>query len=101
MFWQGALLAEKQALRVLNVNFRNGLEATRVANLLLKIKHQRFGSIDHESNFLVEAVGGERGQVVLIADKDATKRELDQKIRQSTQFAVLVMRDEDKAKAKK
>jgi ATP-dependent exoDNAse (exonuclease V) beta subunit len=34
-------------------------------------------------------------------DKDATKRELDQKIRQSTQFAVLVMRDEDKAEARK
>lgn len=101
LFWQDALLAEKQELRVLNANFRNGLEATRVANQLLKIKHRRFGSIDRESNFLVEAVGGERGQVVLIADKDATKRELDQRIRHSTQFAVLVMRDEDKAEAKK
>ena len=34
-------------------------------------------------------------------DKDASKRELDQKMRQSTQFAVLVMRDEDKAEARK
>ncbi len=101
LFWRDPKLAERQELRVLTANFRNGLEATRVANQLLKIKQQRFGSIDRESNFLVQAVGGEKGQVALMPDKDATKRELDQKIRQSTQFAVLVMRDEDKAEAKK
>ena len=101
LFWRDPALAERQELRVLTANFRNGLEATRVANQLLKIKQRRFGSIDRESNFLVQAVGGETGQVALMPDKDATKRELDQKIRQSTQFAVLVMRDEDKAEAKK
>jgi len=101
LFWQDPQLAERQELRVLTANFRNGLEATRVANQLLKIKQRRFGSIDRESNFLVQAVGAEIGQVALMPDKDATKRELDQKIRQSTQFAVLVMRDEDKAEAKK
>jgi hypothetical protein len=101
LFWNDPKLAERQALRVLTANFRNGLEATRVANQLLKIKQRRFGSIDRESNFLVQAVGGEAGQVALMPDKDAGKRELDQKIRQSTQFAVLVMRDEDKAEARK
>ena len=101
LFWHDPALAERQELRVLTANFRNGLEATRVANQLLKIKHCRFGSIDRESNFLVQAVGGEQGQVALLSDKEAIKRELDQKIRQSTQFAVLVMRDEDKAEAKK
>ena len=101
LFWRDPTLAERQELRVLTANYRNGLEATRVANQLLKIKQRRFGSIDRESNFLVQAVGGENGQVALMPDKDATKRELDQKIRQSTQFAVLVMRDEDKAEAKK
>lgn len=101
LFWTDPKLAERQELRVLTTNFRNGLEATRVANQLLKIKQRRFGSIDRESNFLVQAVGGEAGQVALMPDKDAAKRELDQKIRQSTQFAVLVMRDEDKAEARK
>ena len=106
LFWQDPQLAERQELRVLSANFRNGLEATRVANQLLKIKQRRFGSIDRESNFLVQAIGGggddnDGGQVALIPDKDGTKRELDRKIRQSTQFAVLVMRDEDKAEAKK
>ncbi|MGO9443905.1 MAG: ankyrin repeat domain-containing protein, partial [Thiobacillaceae bacterium] len=101
LFWKDPKLAERQELRVLTTNFRNGLEATRVANQLLKIKQQRFGSIDRESNFLVQAVGEEAGQVALMSDKDATMRELDHKIRGSTQFAVLVMRDEDKAEARK
>ncbi|HCN67816.1 MAG TPA: hypothetical protein DIT03_05990, partial [Candidatus Accumulibacter sp.] len=101
LFWKDPKIAERQQLRVLSANFRNGLEATRVANQLLKIKHRRFGSIDRESNFLVQAVGGDTGQVALIPDREATKRELDQKIRQSTQFAVLVMRDEDKIEARR
>jgi hypothetical protein len=101
LFWHDAQLAERQELRVLSANFRNGVEATRTANQLLKIKQQRFGSIDRESNFLVQAVGGETGQVALMVDKDTVLRELDQKVRLSTQFAVLVMRDEDKAEARK
>jgi len=86
---------------ILDANYRNSPEVTELANKLLLIKNARFGSIDRESNFLVQAVGSDAGQVVLMPDKDATKRELDQKIRQSTQFAVLVMRDEDKADARK
>lgn len=100
LFWQDAALAERQNLNVLAANFRNGHEATRVANQLLKIKQRRFGSIDRESNYLVQAVGGETGSVQLLADKDADKKALNQQIRQSTQFAVLVMRDEDKAQAR-
>jgi hypothetical protein len=100
LFWRDPELAERQQLRVLTANFRNGPETTRLANTLLKIKHRRFGSIDRESNFLVETVGGEPGKATLLADKDAAKRELDRRIRQSTQFAVLVMRDEDKAAAR-
>jgi len=105
LFWRDPVLAERQRLSLLAANFRNSREATRVANQLLKIKHRRFGSIDRESNYLVEAVGGEAGRVVLIADKgnagDESKRELDRASRQSTRFAVLVMRDEDKAAARK
>lgn len=101
LFWQDPALAERQELRVLTANFRNGRETTRVANRLLKIKQRRFGSIDRESNYLVQAVGADAGAVNLIADKDAVKKELDVQIRKSTQFAVLVMRDEDKAEARK
>ncbi|MFT5532629.1 MAG: hypothetical protein ACI8WM_002430 [Burkholderiaceae bacterium] len=100
VFWHDPALAERQALRVLTANFRNGTEATRVANQLLKIKQQRFGSIDRESNFLVSSVGGTAGQVALMADKESVKRDLDRQTRQSTRFAVLVMRDEDKPAAR-
>ena len=100
LFWADPQLAERQQLRVLSANFRNGRETTRVANQLLKIKQQRFGSIDRESNFLVRAVGGAAGQVVLMPDQDRVRKDLEQKTRRSTQFAVLVMRDEDKALAR-
>jgi len=100
LFWRDEEAARRQELRVLTANFRNGLETTRLANTLLKIKQRRFGSIDRESNFLVQAVGDDPGQATLMEDKDAAKRELDRAIQKSTQFAVLVMRDEDKAAAR-
>ena len=73
LFWRDEALAQKQELKVLRANFRNGREATRVANALLRIKHRRFGSIDRESNFLVEAVAGEEGTVTVLPDTDAVE----------------------------
>lgn len=101
LFWRDPKLAERQQLSILTANFRNSFEATRVANQLLKIKQRRFGSIDRESNFLVRSSGAEAGEVTLAPDKDNLNRDLNQKIRQSTRFAVLVMRDEDKAAARR
>jgi hypothetical protein len=101
LFWRDEQLAARQQLRVLRANFRNGEHVTRVANTLLKIKHRRFGSVDRESNFLVDAVGGEAGSVSLLADKESIKRALDEQTRQSTSVAVLVLREEDKAEARR
>ena len=101
LFWRDPGLAERQDLKVLRANFRNSQEATRVANMLLKIKHRRFGSIYRESNFLVDAVAGYAGAVTVLNDKDSVKKELNQKTKGSTRFAVLVMRDEDKADARR
>ena len=84
LFWRDEALARQQALRVLRPNYRNAREATRVANTLLRIKHQRFGSIDRESNFLVESVGGDVGSVTLLPDRDGPKRELDRSTWRST-----------------
>ena len=100
LFWSDPQLAGQQQLHVLETNFRNGSTVTRTANALLKVKHRRFGSIDRESNFLVRAVGELAGRADLLPDKDVVKRELDAKIRQSARFAVLVMREEDKAAAR-
>lgn len=100
LFWQDTALAEGQQLQVLRANFRNGAQVTRVANSLLKIKHARFGSIDRESNFLVDAVNQQAGAVSLLADSDSVRRDLNAQTRRSTRFAVLVLRDEDKAAAR-
>ncbi len=101
LFWRDPDLAERQQLHVLRANFRNGAEVTRVANALLKIKHRRFGSIDRESNFLVDAVNQDAGTVSLLADSDSARRELNAQTRRSTRFAVLVLRDDDKEEARK
>ncbi|MEO7399695.1 MAG: AAA family ATPase [Polaromonas sp.] len=97
LFWQDETLARSQTISVLRANFRNGQAVTQLANRLLKIKHARFGSIDRETNFLVQATAQAAGSVQLLLDKDSTRRELNTKTRGSTQFAVLVLRDEDKA----
>ena len=97
LFWQDESLARAQTISVLRANFRNAQAVTQLANRLLKIKHARFGSIDRESNFLVQATAQSSGSVQLLQDKDSTRRELNAKTRGSTQFAVLVLRDEDKA----
>jgi hypothetical protein len=101
LFWRDPELAERQQLQVLRTNFRNSAQVTRVANTLLKIKHRRFGSIDRESNFLVTAVNQDAGTVSLLADGDRARAELNAQTRRSTRFAVLVLRDEDKAEARK
>ena len=101
LFWADEALAGRQELKVLQANFRNGQETTRVANALLKIKQLRFGSIDRESNFLVHSVSLEPGRVMLVPDKETFRKELDEKTHSSAQVAVLVLRDEDKPEARR
>jgi len=100
LFWRDPALAERQHLSVLHVNYRNAHAVTRVANDLLKIKHARFGSIDRESNYLVETATSNAGDVHLLADTDAIKRDLNARTHASAQVAVLVLRDEDKLAAR-
>ncbi|MFN0160069.1 MAG: ankyrin repeat domain-containing protein, partial [Burkholderiales bacterium] len=101
LFWgqDEALSAPPPA--ILAANFRNGREATRIANLLLRIKQARFGAVDRESSHLVEAVGEEAGQVALIEERPAALRDIDAAIRRSTACAVIVLREEDKAEARR
>ncbi|MGH8299817.1 MAG: hypothetical protein ACRES6_11110, partial [Steroidobacteraceae bacterium] len=73
---------------------------TQVANTLLKVKHARFGSIDRESNHLVEPARTQEGEVRLLPDTEAVRRAIDTRTRGSTQCAVLVLRDEDKPAAR-
>ncbi|HEX7326271.1 MAG TPA: hypothetical protein VF292_13110, partial [Rhodanobacteraceae bacterium] len=100
LFWRDPSLAQRQSLSVLAVNYRNARTVTQLANALLKVKHARFGSVDRESNHLVEAVRAQEGEVRLLPDTETARREIDARTRGSTKAAVLVLRDEDKAAAR-
>ena len=88
-------------LRILTNNYRNSIQVTEMANRILRLKHARFGSVDRESNFLVSSNSGDAGAVMLLANEADAIRELDDKTRQSTQFAVIVMHEQQKREAKR
>jgi hypothetical protein len=87
--------------RILNTNYRNSPEITDLANRLLLIKNARFGSIDKESNFLVNSIQTNRGNIELLNDTPAAKAKLDKNTSQSTKYAVIVMHEEYKKTAEK
>lgn len=101
MLYNAESLEVQKVTRILQANFRNSTAVTDLANMLLRIKQKRFGSIDKESNYLMKSVSDKAGEVVFVRDNEKAKRELNQKTRRSTKFAVLVMRDEDKAAARR
>lgn len=103
MFWQGLAgeLAQRQPLHLLQANFRNTQAVTALANCLLKIKQARFGSVDRESSFLVRSTATEAGDVRLVDGRAATLEKLDAATQRSARHAVIVLRDEDKAEARK
>ena len=102
LFWHGLAgeAAQRQPLHVLQANFRNTRAVTALANRLLKIKQARFGSVDRESNFLVQSSSAVPGLVRLLDAKAQTLARLDAATRQSARHAVIVLRDEDKAAAR-
>jgi hypothetical protein len=102
LFWRGLAgeAAQRQPLKVLQANFRNTRVVTLLANRLLRIKQARFGSVDRESNFLVQSTSSHAGEVRMLAAKDKAVAQLDVATRQSARHAVIVLRDEDKARAR-
>lgn len=104
MFWRGLgtpTAGSSHEASVLKVSYRNAPEVTRTANAVLVLKHLKFGSIDRESNSLLEPVPGEPGEVRGVSLGSPQVRALDEKTRRSTEVAVVVLRDEDKAEARK
>ncbi len=87
-------------IKILHTNYRNSQNISNLANRLLKIKYARFGSIDKESNYLVQTVSETTGDVLFIEDKGNAVADLARKTRLSVKYAILVLRNEDKAKAK-
>src|SRR5204863_5199926 len=72
---------------------------TGLANRLLKLKLARFGSVDKETHYLVEATPGNTGSVELLPDRGNAVAELDAQTSRSVRFAVIVLREEDKVEA--
>ena len=100
-FEQQNLTGHGEVVRVLQSNYRNSPVVTGIANRILKLKQARFGSIDKESNYLVNSIGKERGRLQLLNNADKVKKELNSKTAKSTQFAVLVMHPDQKPRASK
>lgn len=101
LFWKDESLASGAPVHVLRANYRNAAPVNRLANRLIKLKQRRFGSIDRESNFLVESRTIREGGVTFLPDQERLKRELDEKTRQSARFAVIVLREEAKEEARR
>jgi len=87
-------------IKILHTNYRNSQHISELANRLLKIKNARFGSIDKESNYLIDTVSENKGEIAFIENKGNAVAELERKTRLSVKYAVIVLRNEDKAKAK-
>lgn len=100
-FQQDNLNNADHALKILTANYRNSPLVTAVANRILKLKHARFGSVDKESNFLVQSIGQQTGQLQLLADNTKNCQQLNANTARSAKFAVLVMHPEQKELAGK
>lgn len=100
LFFSREELDPRALVHVLRSNYRNAGRVNDFANRLLRVKQRRFGSIDRESNYLVETVARDPGTVELLPNDPKLVSELNRKTRQSTHFAVLVLRDEVKPEAR-
>ncbi len=74
LFFGAGVSAPGELLHVLRANYRNAAGVVGVANRLLRIKQLRFGSIDRESNYLVESVSEEPGTVELLPRRPGARR---------------------------
>ncbi|MCA1759843.1 MAG: UvrD-helicase domain-containing protein, partial [Bacteroidales bacterium] len=99
MFYKHDIVDSK--ISVLRTNYRNSAEVTAIANKLLLIKNARFGSIDRESNFLVEPLNENRGEVNFYIDTEERRKQLNAGTMRSTKYALLVMNQQEKAAARK
>ena len=92
---------ESVGLTCLTRNYRNTPEVTECANKILKIKRAQFGSVDKESHYLIESKSDNKGQVVCIPELGDTLKSLNEKIRRSTHYAILILSDDQKEDVKK
>lgn len=91
----------QEITHILHHNYRNAQRVTELSNRVLLLKHARFGSIDKESHYLVESNAEISGGVFFLQHQAQILQELDQKTAISTQFAVVVMHEDQKKMAQR
>ena len=101
-FFQEAERGEEalERIRVLRANFRNARRVAELANRLLRLKQARFGSVDRESTYLCEPRLDREGKAVLLQAEPNLLKDLDARSQRSAEVAVLVLREEDKERAR-
>lgn len=100
MFYQAEEFELRRITQIIRTNFRNSISVTDLSNKILKLKQLRFGSIDRESNYLMVSETSRKGSTLLLKNNQNAIKELNRASRLSNRYAVIVLRDEDKAKAK-
>jgi len=102
MFYQESQNAPVNIVRILYKNYRNSPEITAIANNILKLKNLRFGSIDKESNYLIESQSAKNGTITRLAssNNDALV-ELNKKTQKSTKYAIIVLHEDLKSAVRK
>jgi superfamily I DNA/RNA helicase len=99
LFFQPHYAQQKQSLiRILDGNYRNSTHVTQIANKILKLKTQRFGSIDKESHYLMRSNNVSTGHIKLLPNQPSVSKELNQKTKDSTSYAIITL-DESSKKA--
>lgn len=88
-------------ITVLQENYRNSRNITNVANNLLKIKQLQFGSIDKESNYLIETKSSVEGNVHFYEATPKNIKEINEETQNSRKVAVIVFDEISKIEIKK
>jgi len=91
---------EEQNIKILKQNFRNSQKIAEISNNLLKIKQLRFGSIDRESNYLVETVSEKKGAIHFYKATSKNIIELNNETKKSVEFAIIVFDESSKKRVK-
>ncbi|MDD3952294.1 MAG: hypothetical protein PHY82_00090 [Lentisphaeria bacterium] len=100
LFYREKVADASAEIKILHANYRNSQSVTETANQILRLKVARFGSVDKESNFLVDCVSEKAGEVQLRPDEKNVRKDLNEKTAHSVHYAVIVLREADKAIAR-
>jgi hypothetical protein len=101
LFYTGEIELYNNATRILHTNYRSSSTVINLANSILKVKNARLGSIDRESNYLMDSNSQNTGEVFLLKSSGENVELLNSKTKKSANYAVIVIRDDLKELARK